>query len=457
MRVEWYFTWFSAVVLLVFAARWRAFCILFNTNITHEDGCRLRFERMAWWVICSAVTATRSILRVLLARLACRRSPHHHWSLQYELFNVVAKEIVNFGEEVLWANPRNNYEALRLVGDFIPKATLSRTCAGLGVTTERVFPNPSHPDLVSLIMHTNASTNHDHMSVDDDSDACWVLYLHGGGYTVNSAFNVVPLVANILKTVERRAPLDRRGSTHAYALIVGYSLAPERPFPAGLNDALSAYRWLVDERSVDPAQICFVGDSAGAGLALSLALRVQQTQTEGGTREQQQHHPPLSLPACVMCLSPMLDCRYRDAKYDPICAAFDNLQPKLVIGCARSYLGGFPRAGESVEATVARESVHYDSCLASPVLATDDQLRSLPPVLMHTGTLEIFIHEAREFAARCAKLREQEEELHPGHCGWRIQLSEWEEMTHCFHGHDGPLARNAMDECADFLNEHINH
>ena len=75
-------------------------------------------------------------------------------------------------------------------------------------------------------------------------------------------------------------------------LAVDYRLAPEHPFPAALDDAAAAWRGLLDE-GVDPRHCAIIGDSAGGGLALALALRLRD---EGGP-----------LPAAVVALSPWTD------------------------------------------------------------------------------------------------------------------------------------------------------
>ncbi|MFE3541928.1 alpha/beta hydrolase [Nocardia sp. NPDC059177] len=89
-----------------------------------------------------------------------------------------------------------------------------------------------------------------------------ILYLHGGGYVVGSLTTHRSLVAH----------LARESSCAVYSL--DYRLAPEHPFPAGLDDAEAAFLELVDNVGYRPEQICLAGDSAGGGLALALAQRL---------------------------------------------------------------------------------------------------------------------------------------------------------------------------------------
>jgi acetyl esterase len=88
-----------------------------------------------------------------------------------------------------------------------------------------------------------------------------VVYLHGGGWVVGD--------------LETHDPLCRRVAnvTGARVVSVGYRLAPEHPFPAGLDDAEHVLRWIGEERGDEPVGVA--GDSAGASLAAGLALRAR--------------------------------------------------------------------------------------------------------------------------------------------------------------------------------------
>src|SRR3954466_5414131 len=86
-----------------------------------------------------------------------------------------------------------------------------------------------------------------------------ILYLHGGGYIVGSAYGYRPLAGALV------------AAAGVGALVPDYRLAPEHPFPAAVEDALSAYRWLSEQGS----RIVLAGDSAGAGLACSLLMTLR--------------------------------------------------------------------------------------------------------------------------------------------------------------------------------------
>jgi epsilon-lactone hydrolase len=90
-----------------------------------------------------------------------------------------------------------------------------------------------------------------------------LMHLHGGGYLVGSAFGYRPLAGALALAAD------------AGVLVPDYRLAPEHPFPAALEDAVAAYRWMLD-RGIDPADVTICGDSSGGGLTVSVLLTLQQ-------------------------------------------------------------------------------------------------------------------------------------------------------------------------------------
>ena len=90
-----------------------------------------------------------------------------------------------------------------------------------------------------------------------------ILYLHGGGYMFGSYVSHRALVSKFC----------RKLNCDAYS--INYRLAPEHPYPAGLDDAFFAYKWLLEEKSIPPDNIILMGDSAGGGLALALLVRIR--------------------------------------------------------------------------------------------------------------------------------------------------------------------------------------
>jgi acetyl esterase/lipase len=107
-----------------------------------------------------------------------------------------------------------------------------------------------------------------------------VLYAHGGGFNAGSCKTHRELAARI------------SNASGASVLLVDYRLAPEHPFPAGLEDMVSAYRWLLGQ-SIEPRRIAIGGDSAGGGLAISTLLALRDAR--------------MPLPAAAVIISPWLD------------------------------------------------------------------------------------------------------------------------------------------------------
>lgn len=179
-----------------------------------------------------------------------------------------------------------------------------------------------------------------------------ILYLHGGAYVIGSARTGANLAA----------PLSRRSGVPAVSL--EYRLAPEHPFPAGVHDALAAYRELAGQNVV------IAGDSAGGGLALALLLAAR---AEG-----------LPQPAGAVLFSPWTDLTLTgpsiDARdgYDPLFS-----RPNMAES-AKLYLGGVDPRNE----------------LASPLFA---DLTGLPPLLVQVGTAEVLLDDSLRLVARAAE------------------------------------------------------
>jgi monoterpene epsilon-lactone hydrolase len=107
-----------------------------------------------------------------------------------------------------------------------------------------------------------------------------ILYFHGGGYVVGSPGTALSLTGNLVV----------RAGMRAFSL--DYRLAPEHPFPAAIEDAVDAYRALL-EGGADPSAIVFAGDSAGGGLSVTTCLAARDAD--------------LPMPAAIVAFSPGLD------------------------------------------------------------------------------------------------------------------------------------------------------
>ena len=213
---------------------------------------------------------------------------------------------------------------------------------------EKATKNPKLPQDVEVTPVSLGSVKGEWVTPSTIESHRVILYFHGGGYCFGSAEARRPLVAEIAKAAGARA------------LVIDYRLAPEHPFPAALDDAISAYRWLLGNGTT-PQGIVLVGDSAGGGLALSACMALR----DGGA----------PLPAAVVGLSPWTDLSMsgwsmlRNAKADPT-VTFANLAV-----CARHYL----------------KNTNPTNPFASPLFG---DFQNLPPLLLHVGSKEVLLDDA---------------------------------------------------------------
>ncbi|MFL6590606.1 MAG: alpha/beta hydrolase [Chthoniobacterales bacterium] len=181
-----------------------------------------------------------------------------------------------------------------------------------------------------------------------------VYYLHGGGYISGSAKSCRPITSTLARQLKARVfGLD-------------YRLAPEHRFPAGLDDAVAGYRWLLSN-GIDPQFIAVVGDSAGGGMTLALALRLRDL---GGP-----------LPRCLVCLSPWTDMTGTSESLSSNSDCDSMFVGEDIERYAAAYLGSHSRQDP----------------LASPLLA---EVSGLPPLLIQVGRDEVLLDDARNFHAK---------------------------------------------------------
>ena len=222
-----------------------------------------------------------------------------------------------------------------------------------------------------------------------------VLYLHGGGYVLGSIATHRELAARI------------SAASGARCLVIDYRLAPEHPFPAAVEDAVKAYRWLLDV-GYAPERLAIAGDSAGGGLTMATLLALRDAK--------------LPMPATAVCISPWVDLAVEGesmstrAKEDPM------LSREPLLAMAKHYLGsGTARAP-----------------LASPGFA---DLRGLPPLLIHVGDHETLLDDSTRLAERARR------------AGVEVELEIWPEMIHVWHAFAAmvPEGREAIERIGAHL------
>ena len=188
-----------------------------------------------------------------------------------------------------------------------------------------------------------------------------IFWIHGGGFVVGSPFDT-------------DLRLFRWASEHDCVVVaVEYGLAPEHPYPQGLEDCYAGLVWTwhhADELGINPAAIAVAGESAGGGLAAALALVA---------RDRREVEPCFQL-----LIYPMLDDRTVDAVDQPDTPVWTKAANAA--GWV-AYLGGDQRDGTSVAVT------------AAPGRAAPAQLKSLPACLISVGSEDLFRAENVAYAA----------------------------------------------------------
>lgn len=220
-----------------------------------------------------------------------------------------------------------------------------------------------------------------------------VLYLHGGGYAIGSL------------NTHRRLAYDISAASGARVLVIDYRLAPEHPFPAAVDDAAAAWRWMIAQ-GLDPKRIAIAGDSAGGGLTIATLVNL---------RDQK-----LGLPGCAVAISPWVDLEGLGASITGRAAQDPMVQKEGLLWMAGMYL-----AGQDAKTP-----------LAAPLHA---DLKGLPPILVQVGTAETLLDDSTRIA----------EKLHQA--GVDVKLSIWPNMLHVFPLF-APILSEGRDGCVEIGN-----
>jgi len=254
------------------------------------------------------------------------------------------------------------------------------------------------PDVTTEPASANGVTAEWTFTPGDSRDAA-LLYLHGGGYVIGSLDSHRHLVA------------EAGRAAGCAALALDYRLAPEHPFPAPVEDAVSGYRYLLG-RGIRPGRIAIAGDSAGGGLVVAAMVAIRDA--------------GLAQPGCGWCISPWVDMEASGESMTSRAAIDPTVQKAGILDMARLYLGGAdPRAP-----------------LASPVHA---DLTGLAPLLIQVGAAETLLDDALSLA-RVA-----------GAADVFVELQVWPEMIHVWHLFHPELAAGlrAIEQGGAFVRRHI--
>jgi epsilon-lactone hydrolase len=237
---------------------------------------------------------------------------------------------------------------------------------------EKVFPTPAEVKVERVAAPTAPA---EWLRPPSAAPGRVVLYLHGGGYVIGSPRSHRHLAAAIATAA---------GSS---GLLLEYRCAPEAPFPAAVDDAVAAYRWLLDQ-GVSPGGIVIAGDSAGGGLTVATLLALRDAR--------------LPLPAAGVCISPWVDLTCSGASYATKAVNDPIVKRAGVDEMARAYLG----------------TADGRTPFASPLFA---DLRGLPPLLIQVGSEEVLLDDSVQLAERAKA------------AGVDTTLEVWDQMIHVWH------------------------
>jgi epsilon-lactone hydrolase len=226
-----------------------------------------------------------------------------------------------------------------------------------------------------------------------------VLYFHGGVYVMGDAALAAGLAAQIAQR------------TQAKAISVDYRLAPEHPYPAAVDDALAAYKGLLDAGTA-PSDIVFAGESAGGGLAVATLVNARD---QG-----------LPLPAGAYAMSPYADLTLVGASMESK-GALDPLLSRVAL-----------------EARIPDYVADADPALGliSPIFG---DLSGLPPLIIQAGSHEVLLDDAVRLAGRAAAADVE------------VTLEITPQVPHVFQAYQGMLEEGAwaLDRAGEFLSARL--
>jgi acetyl esterase/lipase len=221
------------------------------------------------------------------------------------------------------------------------------------------------------------------------TDPSWVtiLYFHGGGYAFDARVHD-NLIAHVAL------------ASGAKTFVPRYPLAPEHPYPAQLERAVGAYRWLLTS-GIAPDQLVVAGDSAGGNLVLALLLALRER--------------AMPMPALAVCLSPWVDIT---------CSGQSMRENDRIdwVGHANALRWADWYCGSTDPADPMLSPLHAD-------------FRDTTPLYIQAGGAEILIDQIRAFVDNAHRQ------------GAVIEYDEWQGMPHDFQAY-GDLVPEAADALA---------
>jgi len=227
-----------------------------------------------------------------------------------------------------------------------------------------------------------------------------LLFLHGGGYCSGSIIS------------HRRMVSEAGRAAGVRTLAIGYRLAPENPFPAAFDDAVTAWHFL-RRQGIAAQHIAMGGDSAGGGLSLAVALKLHDVNEE--------------LPACLWLVSPWTDLTMSGSTLITKDAVDPLIHKGYLRELADAYLGG---------------DADRKDPRVSPLFAN---LVGMPPLLIQVGSAETLLDDSVRLAAAA------------GEADVPVTLEIWPQMIHAWHLWNARLesGRRALGNAGSFMRLHL--
>ena len=284
---------------------------------------------------------------------------------------------------------RKNLRFIRLLNAYMPlylmhfiiNKTANRVKMPAGVTREEIYADNVRCEWLKPQNHSEDQV---------------LLYLHGGGFILGLTSLHLEMIAQLVLKMD------------IPSFIVDYHLAPKYPFPAALDDCVTAYRWLLKE-GYKAGNIVIAGDSAGGNLVITSLMKLRD---DGDP-----------LPAAAACLSPVADMSKKKENYT------NRYDPVL-----------HPRAGKRYDRAYVGNNDPHDP-LISPVYGN---FFKFPPLLIHAGENEILKDDA-------IQIEQKAKEEHVN-----VQLEVYPRMFHVWQIYPSlPQTKDSLDKIATFLKRHL--
>ncbi len=233
----------------------------------------------------------------------------------------------------------------------------------------------------------------------NSTDATTILYLHGGGYTIGSVNTHADMVSRLCR------------ASGARAFSLDYRLAPEHPYPAAVEDATKAYRWLLGQ-GIRPESIVIAGDSAGGGLTAATLLALKDAGDP--------------LPGAAVLLSPWTDLDATGESMKTRAAADPMIVVDPLKTMAKLYAG--------------------DASLTDPLVSPlYGDFHGLPPMLIQVGDAEVLLDDSTRLAERAKA------------AGVDVTIEVFDEMIHVFQIFAAtlPEAQQAIDKIGAWVKQKV--